>query len=345
MLEKKAKKGCCTLKIDYHLHLEEGPYASSWLKRTFEAITHLIDIEHQQGSLAWMEEATALVAERVKKGSLTDEWLDLYLVQAKKQDLKEVGIVDHLYRFKEYRPYYEKYISLENNELGNMQREWLDRVCTESIGDFIEVIQQAKDKWKANGIELRLGMEADYFPGGEEALAAILKEYPYDYVIGSVHFLNGWGFDNPKLQHLYLDYELEDLYQSFFDTVKRGISSGLFDFFAHLDNIKVFEYRPDERKLTRLYHEVAQTLIEMDVATEVNAGLFYRYPIKEMCPSPAFLNILAEHQVSITISSDAHFPDDMGNYASIQLEQLKEAGFKHISTFKDRKRIEHEIYI
>lgn len=333
------------MKVDYHLHLEEGPYAPSFIQRTFEAMTNLIELEHPVGSLGWMKEGTALVAERVKKGSLTSEWLDLYLVQAKKQELKEVGIVDHLYRFNEYRPYYEKYISLADDELGNMQRRWFDRVCTESIVDFVEVIEQAKEKWSKEGIQLRLGMEADYFPGGEAELAEILKEYPYDYVIGSVHFLNGWGFDNPKLQHLYEEHYLEELYESFFATVRKGISSGLFDFFAHLDNIKVFEYRPDETKLLSLYHEVAKTLKDMDVATEVNAGLFYRYPIKEMCPSPTFLSILAEHQVSITISSDAHFPDDMGNYATIQLKQLKDAGFKKIATFKQRKRIECDIIL
>lgn len=333
------------MKIDYHLHLEEGPYSSSWLQRTFEAMTNLVDLKHEKGSLEWMKEATEMVAKKVEKGSLTSEWLDLYLLQAKKMELKEVGIVDHLYRFKEYRPYYEKYINLDNNDLGNMQMNWLDRVCVESIGDFIEVIEQEKGKWKEAGIELRLGIEADYFPGGEEELEGILKEYPYDYVIGSVHFIHGWGFDNPKLKHLFLNYDLEVLYKTFFETVEKGISSGLFDIIAHLDNIKVFEYRPDESKLLPLYERIAKKLIEMDIATELNAGLFYRYPIKEMCPSPTFLEVLANNKVKITISSDAHFPDDMGNYASIQLEQLKAIGFTEVSTFNKRKRVEHEITI
>lgn len=331
------------MKIDYHLHLEEGPYSSSWLQRTFEAMTNLVDLKHKKGSLEWMKEATAMVAKKVEKGSFTSEWLGLYLVQAKKMELKEVGIVDHLYRFKEYRPYYEKYINLDDNDLGNMQRSWLDRVCVESIVDFIEVIELEKGKWKEAGIELRLGIEADYFPGGEEELEGILKEYPYDYVIGSVHFLQGWGFDNPKLKHLFLNYDLEVLYESFFETVEKGISSGLFDIFAHLDNIKVFEYRPDESKLLPLYERIAKKIIEMDIATELNAGLFYRYPIKEMCPSPTFLEVLAKNKVKITISSDAHFPDDMGNFASMQLKQLKSIGFTEISTFNKRKRVEHEI--
>ncbi|QUW21512.1 histidinol phosphate phosphatase domain-containing protein [Sporosarcina sp. Marseille-Q4063] len=331
------------MKIDYHLHLEEGPYTSSWLKRTFESVTNLVEMKFEVGSLEWMQEATALVADRVKNGSLNAEWLDLYLIQAKKLKLNEVGIVDHLYRFKEYKSYYEKYISLEDDELGNMQRSWLDRVCVESIENFIEVIEEGKAKWKEAGIELRLGIEADYFPGGEEELEKILNEFPYDYVIGSVHFINGWGFDNPKLQHLFLNYDLEDLYKMFFDIVKKGISSGLFDIFAHLDNIKVFEYRPDENKLLPLYDQVAKKLIEMNVATELNAGLFYRYPIKEMCPSPMFLEVLAKNNVGITISSDAHFPDDMGIHATLQLDKLKEHGFNNIATFKQRVRVDEEI--
>lgn len=280
------------LKIDYHLHLEEGPYSSDWLKRTFEAITNLVEIPGERHSLEWMKHATRLLEKRVSQGSLTAEWLDLYLIQAKKRDLKEVGIVDHMYRFKEYKSYYEKHILLGDNELGEMQQSWLDRVCVESIGDFINVINDAKSKWAEAGIKLRLGIEADYFPGAaaEEELASMLKAYPYDYVIGSVHFFEGWGFDNPKLQHLFSKYDLEALYGAFFKTVEKAIDSDLFDIIAHLDNLKVFEYRPDETRLMRWYHRIAEKLSEENIATELNAGLFYRYPIKEMCPSPSFLD-------------------------------------------------------
>lgn len=290
-----------------------------------------------------MGQTVELLGKRVQNGPFSEEWLDLYLEQAKRVGLKEVGIVDHLYRFKEYKSYYEKYIHLENDELGNIQQKWLDKVCVESIHPFIDLIQQSKEKWKKEGVELRLGIEADYFLNSDQELAEILGEQPYDYIIGSVHFINGWGFDNPETQDLFLTYDLHMLYREFFDIVEKAISSRLFNFVAHLDNLKVFGYRPNEEELMPLYQNIAKKLKEMDIATEINAGLYYRYPIKEMCPSPAFLKVLAEHNVALTISSDAHFPDDLGNYAKEQLDMLRELGIEEVTTFNKRKAIKQQI--
>ncbi|MBS4206218.1 histidinol phosphate phosphatase domain-containing protein [Lederbergia citrea] len=331
------------MKVDYHFHLEEGPYSSRWLKRTFDAIDHFNDSQHEAHTREWLKEALATLGKRIEHGPFSEEWLDLYLEQAKRLDLKEVGIVDHLYRFKEYKPYYEKHMYLRNDELGKLQRSWLDKVCVESIQSFIELIENAKPKWMEEGIELRLGLEADYFLNGEEELAGILKENQYDYIIGSVHFLDGWGFDNPQTQELFLNHDLYTLYEEFFNLVENAISSRLFDFIAHLDNIKLFGYRPNEEELIPFYERIAKKLSELDLATEINAGLYYRYPIKEMCPSPTFLKILAENKVEMTISSDAHFPDDLGNYAAEQLDILKKLGIDEVTTFKQRKKLKHPI--
>src|SRR5690554_3649023 len=126
-------------------------------------------------------------------------------------------------------------------------------------------------------------------------------------VIGSVHFYEGWGFDNPEVKHLFEERDLFQLYKNEFEYVMRAAESGLFDIIAHLDNLKVFNYRPDEAHLKEMYHEVAAVLKRCDVATEINTGLAYRYPVREMCPSPSFLTVLHEHGVPITLSSDAHF--------------------------------------
>jgi histidinol-phosphatase (PHP family) len=63
----------------------------------------------------------------------------------------------------------------------------------ETMGDFVQAIQEAKERWAKEGITLRLGLEADYFPGGEDELKQILSTYEWDFVIGSVHFIYGWG--------------------------------------------------------------------------------------------------------------------------------------------------------
>ena len=65
-------------------------------------------------------------------------------------------------------------------------------------GDFVDAITAAKKRWEQEGVALRLGIEADYFVGQESDLAALLEGKPWDFVIGSVHYVDGWGFDNPK---------------------------------------------------------------------------------------------------------------------------------------------------
>ena len=161
---------------------------------------------------------------------------------------------------------------------------------TEDMDDFVAAILRAKDKWSREGVELKLGIEkADYFVGCEDELKELLSGHPWDYVIGSVHFVHGWGFDNPETQDVFHDVDLKELYGRFFETVESAIRSGLFDFVAHLDNLKVFNFRvADEEFNMSWYKRIADALVETNTATEVNAGLYYRYPVQEMCPDHHF---------------------------------------------------------
>ncbi|TDK60871.1 histidinol phosphate phosphatase domain-containing protein [Bacillus salipaludis] len=327
------------MKVDYHLHLEEGPYSFRWLERTKRAMDHFSPINEKAHTIEWMYQSMTRLIERVQKGAYDSSWIDLYLKEAKRKGLREVGIVDHLYRFKETRAYFEKYLDLGETDLGKMQRKWLDQVMTVSMGDFVQVIAEAKKRWEAEGITLRLGIEADYFPGGEEWLQELLGSYEWDYVIGSVHYLYGWGSDNPETQQRFSEFQLEALYEDFFNVVEKAIRSKLFSFLAHLDNLKVFNYRPEESLLLAHYEKIAKALVETDTATEINAGLYYRYPVKEMCPSRTFLDVLIQKGVRFTTSSDSHFPDDIGAYIDLNTKTLLEKGIKEIATFEKGKRI------
>lgn len=327
------------MKIDYHIHLEEGPYSLRWLDRTNRAMHYF-----ETGQTAtkhtkeWLSNRLEKLTHRVRNGSYDAKWLDLYLQRAKQLGLKEVGIVDHLYRFTETRAYFEKHIDISHSDVGQKQYTWLNQVMTESMAHFVQLIEDAKPKWAKEGVQLKLGMEADYFSGSEEMLASLLAEYDWDYIIGSTHFIHGWGFDNPDTQDRFEEYDLFSLYADFFAEVKKSIQSGLFDVIAHLDNLKVFKKRPDEQLLLPFYEDIAKTLVETDTATEVNAGLYYRYPIQEMCPSPLFLSVLVNHGVKFITSSDAHFPDDLGAYIEDNTNTLREKGVQQVCTFHQRKR-------
>ncbi|MGG1664050.1 histidinol phosphate phosphatase domain-containing protein [Brevibacillus sp. NRS-1366] len=326
------------MKVDYHVHLEEGPYSLRWWSRTAEALLHFREPAQDRHTREWMEELASWMHERINRGAYSHEWLDLYRVRAKKLGLSHVGIVDHLYRFKEFKPYFEHHMHLKDGDLGRLQRIWLDQVCTNSIDEFVGFIQEQQPIWEADGIALKLGIEADYFSGGEAVLAPMIKSYPWDHVIGSVHFVNGWGFDNPETQERFREADLLSLYQQQFQVVEEAIASGLFNIVAHLDNLKVFGYRPPEEELLPYYHRIAELLQKHGAATEINTGLYYRYPVKEMCPSYSFLQILREYGVPITTSSDSHFPDHLGSYLDEARQMLIRAGYRQIVTFDKRIR-------
>ncbi|MDA8336409.1 MAG: histidinol-phosphatase HisJ family protein [Peptococcaceae bacterium] len=183
---------------------------------------------------------------------------------------------------------------------------------------------------------LRLGVEADYIPGREKELADILAAYPFDYVIGSVHYIDGWEFDHPDKKAPYREHDLLDLYRRYFELVARSAQSGLFDVIAHPDLIKKFGFRP-VADLTGIYRETARTLAASDVCVEVNtAGL--AYPAMEIYPAPGFLTLCREYGVPASLGSDAHAPEQVGRWFDRARELLKKAGYTRLAVFKQRKR-------
>ncbi|PEY35128.1 histidinol-phosphatase [Bacillus cereus] len=326
------------MKVDYHLHLEEGPYSIRWLTKINESMEYFQPLKEEKHSIEWLMKTQERLKKRVQEGPFTVEWIDFYLEEALRKGIKEVGIVDHLYRFYEAKGYYEKYVDISDSKLGHLQKGWLDQVRVASISDFTKAIQEAKERWRERGVVLRLGIEADYFIGGEQELEDLLALGDWDYVIGSVHFIDGWGFDNPDTKEYFENHDLYALYDTFFATVEKAIHSKLFDIVAHLDNIKVFNYRLDENVQIPYYESIARALIETNTATEVNAGLYYRYPVREMCPSPLYLQVLAKYKVPITLSSDAHYPNDLGNYVQGNVKTLRNHGISHVATFEKRVR-------
>ncbi|GIP19828.1 PHP domain-containing protein [Paenibacillus sp. J22TS3] len=325
------------MKVDFHFHLEEGPYSLNWLQRTCLALqsTRRTPESVSPNSLEAVQSVVRQLSRRMEEGCYSERWITKYLEKGSREGISYFGVVDHLYRFKEFKPYYEKHMLLDDSPIGRLQREWLDQVCIYSIRNYLEGVQNAA-RFYGN---LSVGVEADYFEDGEVELGELLSQYEFDYIIGSVHFLNGWGFDNPETQHHFKEQPLHELYARHFETVIKAVNSGLFQFIAHLDNLKVFGYRPSEGKLLGWYEAVASALANAGVASEINTGLAYRYPVKEMCPSPNFLRVLYRYGVPVTLSSDAHFPDDIGTMLDEAVIMAKSIGYEEIVCFKNKQPI------
>ena len=210
----------------------------------------------------------------------------------------------------------------------------------EELPEYVAAVERLKEK--AGGVKVKLGIEADYAPGFTEQLSVLLKSQPFDYVLGSVHFIDGWSFDNEEEIDQYKSWKLIDLYERYFALLCQGADSGYFDIMAHADLIKKFGFVPEEN-LYPLYEDAVKVLKRAGVCLEVNtAGL--RYPIGEFYPAPAFLRLAVRRGIPLTLGSDAHKPEQVGAGFKEALAFLKEIDCHELTLFNQRQRSSYKLY-
>ena len=200
------------------------------------------------------------------------------------------------------------------------------------LPDYIADIEQLRRR--AASPQVLVGIEADWTPGCEAEMRGVLAEYPFDVVLGSVHFIDAWAFDDPSLTARYEEWDIDGLWMRYFGDLIEAARSGLFDVMAHPDLIKKFGFRPTFDPV-RLYDDAARAFAEAKVAIEVNtAGL--RKPCGELYPAAGLLAACARHGVRASIGSDAHRPEDVGAGWEAAREALLEAGYESVVYFRDR---------
>ncbi len=176
---------------------------------------------------------------------------------------------------------------------------------------YIREVREAATLGKERGVMVLLGLEADYIAGREEYVQALCRDYPYDYVIGGLHFQGTWGFDADAADWDRLsEDERFAAYERYYEDLGRMCRTGLFNIAAHPDLIKIFSRESFERWLAGPRGEecvrAALTAAgDSGTAMEVSsAGL--RKPCKEIYPGPAIMRIAADLGLSISFGSDAH---------------------------------------
>jgi histidinol-phosphatase (PHP family) len=111
------------------------------------------------------------------------------------------------------------------------------RMSFEEMHTYEKSILELKEKYKEK-VEILLGYEVDFLKGHMDE--QVLHVEGVDYLIGSVHFIDGWGFDNPEFIGKYQEQDIDEIWQEYFDAVEDMAKSGYFDIVGHLDLIKVF---------------------------------------------------------------------------------------------------------
>ncbi|MBL7212293.1 MAG: histidinol-phosphatase HisJ family protein [Desulfobacteraceae bacterium] len=171
------------------------------------------------------------------------------------------------------------------------------------------------------------GIETDFYEGCEKFLGEWLPRQGFDLVIGSVHYIEGWGFDNPSERHVWDSVDVADTWRKYFDLVGRMADSGLFDAVGHLDLPKKFGYRPPDKAIKEIVQPALDRIARAAMGIELNtSGL--RKTVGEIYPSPLIVSLAREREIPICFGSDSHTPEDIGAGFDLALGLASEAGYK-----------------
>jgi len=233
--------------------------------------------------------------------------------------------------------YVEKAIKVGTQYFGFSDHAPMDydpeyRMKFEDMQTYETDVQNIKKKYQEK-IEILLGYEVDWLPNhmDERVLTADV-----DYLIGSVHFLEGWGFDNPEFIGGWESQDIDEIWQKYFDTIEDMANSKLFDIVGHLDLIKVFKYMP-KGNINNMANKALQAIKNTGMVLEIN-GAGFRKPVKEAYPSKSLLKQAFDLDIPITFSSDAHKPEQVSMFADETLKLAKEIGYKQCVVFKKRQK-------
>jgi histidinol-phosphatase (PHP family) len=239
----------------------------------------------------------------------TVEAAERFVEVAAERGVDEIGFSEHIYYFRQTRSLWTVPYQTER--------------CVYDLDAYCDAVDDAKRR----GFPVKLGLEVDYVQGREEETRALLEPYPWDYLIGSVHFIDGYGIDGPP--PLVDAVGPEETWRRYEATLSAAAGSGLFDTLGHPDVVKMFGPR-----LQWAWEDLISSLD--GVCLEVSsAGLHKRHG--RLYPEPELLATARQAGVPITLASDAHTPQNVGRDLDRAIEHARAAGYDTLTVFEGRR--------
>lgn len=229
-----------------------------------------------------------------------------YLNQARVKGLQEIGFADH-------DMYWEE---LNLPLIREVAREYPD-------------------------LKVRAGLEVDYRPQEEGKIKSLLEQFDFDFVIGSVHEIDGWAFDTPGQEFRHRQFPSDDLYKAYFELITQAAASQLFTTIGHLDLIKIYGIRPHSDVL-ELADKALQAIAANGLAVEINTNGRYK-PVREFYPDKRLVGEVKRRGIPLTLGSDAHQPEAVGRDLEEALKWLREEDVISITGFEQRLKVYYPI--
>ncbi|HEX6490453.1 MAG TPA: histidinol-phosphatase HisJ family protein [Gaiellaceae bacterium] len=243
--------------------------------------------------------------------------VERFVETASERGVDELGFTEHVYYFEQTRALWQEPYMLER--------------CSHDLVRYVETVLEAKER----GLPVKLGLEVDYAAGRERETADLLAPYPWDYLLGSVHYVDGLAVDQqPGLVEALGPAEA---WRRYFVWLRNAARSGLFDSLSHPDLVKHHGPRAHGDSVQWLHEETADAIEAAGVCIEVSsAGL--RKPVGEPYPASSLLEACQARGVPITLASDAHVPQDVGRDLDRAVGLAAAAGYETLTVFEARGR-------
>ena len=255
--------------------------------------------------------------DELPRGRYSADRVEEYVEQARVAGVDEIGFSDHVYYFRQAASLWEI--------------PWMLERVADDLDDYVSAVEEAKRR----GLPVKLGLEVDYFPGSGDELTRVLEPYPWDFLLGSVHFVDGIPVDQEP--GLVDELPVEEAWRRYFAWVVEAAGSGLFDVLAHPDLVKVFGRRPSAEVAQALQLELAEAAAKGNVCIEVSAAGLHK-PVGELYPDAELLALCRERDVPITLASDAHDPAHVGRDVVRAASLARGVGYETVTVFEARKR-------
>jgi histidinol-phosphatase (PHP family) len=251
----------------------------------------------------------------------TDSNVERYREAADAAGVDELGVAEHVYRFADSLAVWDHPFWREN--------------AHDDLSEYCEFVRSTG---------LRLGVEMDFVPGREDRIANLLEAHEFDFVVGSVHFIDGGAVDHDAFDVWDAVGDPDRVWSDYFARLSEAARSGLYDILAHPDLVKMWgNGRPRPSRDARFYYEPAvEAIAESGIAVEVStAG--YRKPVAELYPAPAFAEMCVDAGAAFALSSDAHSPEDVGHRYDDAVATMRDWGISELAMFERRERRMEEL--
>jgi histidinol-phosphatase (PHP family) len=269
-------------------------------------------------------------------GPYRAEAVRAYAEAAASRGVEEICITEHLFRFRQADRLLGGWWRTDPD--GRLRDQTAAYWAEHATGDLDEYADAVLAAAADAPIPVRLGLEVDYYPGRMAEVAELLNGWPFDLLLGSVHWLGAWGFDqmgDPVVDEQWVARDVEAVWDGYVGAIEELAATRTTDVLAHPDLAKVAGLSP-AGDLDQWWDRLAKAAAECGVAAEVSSA-GWRKPAAEAYPAPGLLARFQAAGVPITTASDAHELALVADGVDRLRTLLGNAGYTELCGFERRR--------